>query len=166
MTPLEDTLRELDGTSTDPLSELGKTLGDQPAVLSGLIRLADHDAEPISDRATWLLLDLLRHDVRLTRTQTGDLVDRLAGITSWQAQLHICQSGAYLDVTAAEATIIADWLTPMLRSKRPFLRAWSMDALQHLAAHRSDMIERAEAALQAAEQDPAASVRARARHWR
>ena len=63
-------------------------------------------------------------------------------------------------------TNCADWFETLLKNDRPFLRAWSMDALQKLAQQDAELAQRADTALAAAEHDPAASVRVRARRWR
>ena len=166
MNTLEAALKSYDGKATGILSEIRASFGGRPAFLAELVRLAAHDDAPVSDGATWLIKNLLEDGVRLTRSQTEDLVGRLKAMSSWQAQLHICQSVRYLEASAPLADACADWLTPLLQSDRPFLRAWSMDALHHLAVRSANLAGRAEAALDAAEQDPAASVRARARRWR
>ena len=166
MNTLEAALKSYDGKAASILSEIRAKFGGQSAFLPELVRLAAHEDAHVSDGATWLIKDLLEDGVRLTPSQTEDLIGHLDAMSSWQAQLHICQSVRYLEASAPLADVCADWLTPLLRSDRPFLRAWSMDALQHLALRSATLAGRAEAALNAAEQDPAASVRARARRWR
>ena len=163
---LEQALARFDGKTTAVLSEIRAAHRDRPAFLTALIRLAAHEDSPISDGATWLIKDLLDDGVRLTQAQTEDLVGQLPAVTSWSAQLHLCQCVRHLDPPAAQESVWADWLSGLLISERPFLRAWSMDGLQHLAARDSRLEARAAAALEAAENDPAASVRARARQWR
>lgn len=165
MAALEDALRRFDGKATTILSEARVEFGGRRNFLSELVRLAGHDDAQISAGATWLIKNCLEDGERLTQRQTADLVGRLAAIATWPAQLHICQSMQYLKTPPHLAGRCADWLTPLLQSDRPFLRAWSMDALQHLALRSSELTGRAAAALETAEQDPAASVRARARNW-
>ena len=58
---------------------------------------------------------------------------------------------------------LARWLEPLLRHERPFLRAWSLDALAHLAAAHPGHGAAYAAALVRALEDDAASVTARAR---
>ncbi len=165
MRSLEEALKGFDGKATSMLSEIRAAFGDRAAFPSDLVQLAVHGAPQVSDGATWLIKDLLDDGVRLTRSQTEDLVGHLGAISSWQAQLHICQSVRHLETSAELTDACAAWLTPLLNCDRPFLRAWSMDALQHLASRNKDLDGRATAALGAAAEDPAASVRARARNW-
>lgn len=166
MTKLEDALEDFDGKATSLLSEIKARFGDGPAFIDDLIRLAESASGHVSAGATWLIKNLLEDGGRLSEAQANALLGRLDGISDWQAQLHVCQSLQYLDVPAELAGACAAWLTPILRSDRPFLRGWSMDALQHLASRAPELEDSAAAALRAAETDPAASVRARARGWR
>lgn len=163
MKTLEEALGRYDGKATDVLAEIRATFGSQETLLSELVPLAAHKDAMISDGATWLIKALLGDGGRLTGSETEALLGRLDAITSWQAQLHICQSVGHLAVPTHLARTSADWFEALLKNNRPFLRAWSMDALQELASQDVEMAGRAAAALQAAEQDPAASVRARAR---
>ena len=166
MTELEDALEEFDGKATSLLSEIKARFGDSPAFMDELIRLADCESGHVSAGATWLIKNLLEDGGRLSEQQTQDFLGRLNGVSDWQSQLHVCQSFQYLGMPAELAGACAAWLTPILRSDRPFLRGWSMDALQHLASRAPELGDSAAAALRAAEADPAASVRARARRWR
>ncbi len=166
MNTLEEALKSFDGKATAILSEARATFGDEESLLSGLVPLAAHPESRISDGATWLIRDLLDDGVRLSPSRTEDLVGHFNAAKSWPAQLHLCQSIRHLDLPEHLATRCADWLKPLLQSDRPFLRTWSMDALQHLALRNTNLAGDAKTALDAAEQDPAASVRARARNWR
>ena len=166
MKTLEEALGRYDGKATDVLAEIRTTFRSQETFLSELVPLAAHKDAMISDGATWLIKALLDDGDRLTGSETEALLGGLDAITSWQAQLHICQSVRHLVVPTHLASNCADWFEALLTSNRPFLRAWSMDALQELASRDATLGDRAAAALQAAEQDPAASVRACARRWK
>ena len=165
MKRLRDALGNFDGKAVSMLSEIRAELGGRKTFVSELVALAADDEAAVSDGATWLIKNLLDDGAQLTPSQTEELIDNLDAITTWQAQLHICQSVQNLDVTARQSGAFADWLTPLLQSERPFLRAWSMDALQNLALQNPELVRRASASLEAARQDSAASVRARARRW-
>ena len=166
MKTLEKALARYDGKATDALAEIRAAFGDRRTFLSELISLATHEEATVADGATWLIKAQLDDGARLTSAETEALLGHLSAITSWQAQLHICQSVRHFDVPAHLANSCADWFEALLTIDRPFLRAWSMDALQQLARRDAELTERAETALAAAEQDPAASVRARARQWK
>ena len=166
MSGLEEALKSFDGKATTILSEIRVAFDGRETFLSDLVLLSGHADARVSEGATWLMKDLLEDGICPTPSQTEDLIGRLAGISSWQAQLHICQSIRHIETPAHLAGVCADWLMPLLQSNRPFLRAWSMDALQHLALQNAELAKRADTALSDAEKDPAASVRARARNWR
>jgi len=85
-------------------------------------------------------------------------------LTDWAAVLHLCQSVQYLTVSEENALALAQWLALMLAHQRPFVRAWALDAMGRLAAQDRRFEEQFAEALGAAQQDPAASVRARARN--
>ncbi len=166
MKTLEDALASFDGKATTILTEIRAAFGDSRSFVSDLVRLAAHDEAHVRDGATWLIKALLDDGIRLTPSQTDDLIGRLSDAPSWQSQLHLSQSIRHLEIPEHLAEGCADWLTPLLHNDRPFLRAWSMDALQHLVRSDPNLAGRAETALSVAEQDPAASVRARARACR
>ncbi len=166
MTSLEEALGQFDGKETAVLLEIRVAFGDGAAFRDDLVRLAGQGQAPIASGATWLIKALLDDGVRLTPSQTEALVGDLDALRSWQAQLHVCQSVGRLELSVLQAGTCADWAASLVHSDRPFLRAWAMDALQHLASRSPHARSLAEAALAAAEQDPAASVRARARKWR
>jgi len=166
MSALFEALCEFDGKAVSILSEARARLGARASFLPDLVGLASSQTEHVGDGATWLIKNCLENGERLTPEATEVLFSSLNEIETWPAQLHICQSFAYLDVPATAAPNAADWLDGLLQHTRPFLRAWSMDAYQHLAMQYPRFDARADAALVKAERDQAASVKARARHAR
>lgn len=166
MSALFEALCEFDGNAVSILSEAQAKFGASASFLPELVDLASSQTEHIASGATWLIKNCLEKGERLTPATTAVLFANLNEAKTWQAQLHLCQSFAYLEIPAPAAANTADWLDGLLRHKRPFLRAWSMDAYQHLGKQHPRLEERAEVALTHAEQDEAASVKARARHAR
>lgn len=165
MCELFDDLCAYDGKSVTLLLQAEAKHGAGPTYLSELVRLAASERANVSDGATWLLKAGLEAGAALTADQTGALISNLEKVTHWPAQLHICQLLDLVTVPAAGAAPLAGWLSGLVQHRRPFLRAWSMSALQALAAQHAGHAAQAEAALQAAKADPSASVRARARVW-
>lgn len=169
MTGLAASLRAaisgFDGKAMTLLGEAEAAHGSEPGYIEALIDLVA-DAEPmVGSGSTWLIKSRLENDGALSAKQASALIAALpkGEGAHWSTQLHLCQSIRFISFTAAEAAACKIWLTPLLTHKRPFVRAWSLDALAHLAKahkeHRADF----EAALKQASADGAASVRARAR---
>ncbi len=161
---LKTRLLAFDGRGLSVLGEIEATCMHEGGYCDFLIELAGDPEGSVSSGATWLIKARVERGEALSRAQTMILFSWLASVQDWTAQLHICQSVGHLTVEPADAARLASWLTPLLTHKRPFLRAWSLDALCQIARDNSDYAEEARTALAAAAGDTAASVRARARN--
>ncbi|MGF1476148.1 MAG: hypothetical protein ACFB6S_11350 [Geminicoccaceae bacterium] len=166
MASLHEILNRFDGKTTAGLVEAKQIFSKSETFLAELVDFAADDQDHIAIGATWRIKASLDDGGRLPAWLIEKLIRRLDAVTSWQAQLHICQSARHLAMPDDVAHRFATWLRALLTSDRPFLRSWSMDALQHLASRHSRLRPVAAAALSAAAGDPAASVRARVRRWR
>lgn len=163
---LRDDIAAFDGRATTILGEAEARFRARPDYAASLVALAG-DAEPaVSSGATWLLKAHLEAGGALAPAETDALTASLRAIAAWDAQLHVCQSVRYLTLSARDAGRLARWLESLLAHERPFLRAWSLDALWRLASRHQRHRRRAEQAFEAAGEDPAASVKARARKLR
>jgi len=162
---LED-LREYDGRAMTLLGEVQVRFAAAPGYLMSLADLSSCPEAHVSDGATWLLKAHLENGGTLAPLETNRLLESLPTVTDWAAQLHVCQMLQWLNVGKDQAAPVAAWLEPLTKHERPFLRAWSMSALQALAQQHPSHSENAEAALCRAEGDKAASVKARARQVR
>lgn len=163
MSQLYSDLSAFDGRAISILGEIRKKYDASPSFISDLVTHSASDAPNISEGATWIIKSILEDGHSLTPAQTRKLIDGLQSVSRWQAQLHICQMLGSIDVPTESAPAVADWLSPLLKHDRPFLRAWSMNALQHLAVQHDLYSARAQAALVKAKTDKSPSVRARAR---
>lgn len=166
MSELLQALRAFDGKATTLLTEAHARLGGNPGFLAELAELIGSQEGSVSDGATWLIKTCAESGRLPGPSETGIIVSRLDDVSSWQTVLHLCQTAAHLPFTPEQARRFADWVAQFLGHDRPFLRAWSMAALQHAATHAPDLAPQARAALDRAENDRAASVRARARKIR
>lgn len=157
-------LSDFDGKATTLLGEAEAKFGSEPGYVSALIALsADHEGK-LSAGATWLIKSALEQKRALSQGEVCALLDTLPDVTDWAAQLHLCQSVQFLSIPESHAASLAKWLDPLLSHERPFLRAWSLDALFRLAETHVQFGPEFDAALDQASDDPAASVRARARN--
>lgn len=168
-TTISDLRRDLlafDGRNLTVLGEIAAHHEGDIGYLDGLVALADATDGRVFDGATWLLKAYLEAGGELTKLQCRMLISKLETVENWTTQLHLCQVVRYLSPNRQEAQEIVRWLLPLLSHDRPFLRAWSLDALYHVSARYSAYANRAEEALNSATRDPAASVRARAKNLR
>ena len=161
---LRTRLSAFDGRAMTVLGEIAADFGGADDYPDLLITLAGDASGPVSSGATWLIKSRLEKGARLTDVQTAALCARMDSIEDWSAQLHVCQSVQYLEIGSGEAAGLVRWLKPLLTHKRPFLRAWALDALCHVARRHSGFVCLARDALSNGHDDPAASVRARARN--
>lgn len=167
MTTLEqirEQLHSYDGRSVTMLSELAAQHQSDTSFLDHIIELSGAVEDNISDGATHIIKLHIDDGGGLSAQQTKALVRNCAKITSWAAQLHICQIIARLKISLSQAAALAPWLTLLLSHQRPFLRAWALDAFCAIAQTNNTFKQQALDALTAAENDKAASVRARARN--
>lgn len=164
---LRKNLNDFDGKAISFLGEAETVLCTQEGYIDALIALLAERKGHLASGASWLLKSALEGASDLTPDQIAGLIKRLPDVDDWSAQLHICQMIRLLpglgDVSGKLARDLADWLTAWLDHKRPFIRAWSLDALGALAKQHGDHAAVFNDALAAALSDEAASVRARAR---
>ena len=166
MSDLLQALRAFDGKAVSMLSEARMRFGGQPDFLSELVALIGSQEGAVSDGATWLIKNCAESGVVPGPRQVAAIVARLDAVATWPAALHLLQTAEYFAFTPDQARRFAEWATRFQGHERPFLRAWSMSALQHAAKRAPDLAPLAEAALVLAEEDGSASVRARARKIR
>lgn len=161
---LREELTAFDGKALTILGEIEARHDQEKGYRNSLSTLASDPEPTIASGATWLIKHYLENGGSLTTYQIDQLLSSTPTLTDWMAQLHLCQSIKYLDLTKDEAVILIPWLDILASHQRPFLRAWSLDALCYIARHHPAFRHNASVALEAAEKDKAASVRARARN--
>ena len=161
---LKTRLMAFDGRGLSVLGEIEAACMYHPGYCDVLIELTGDTEGSVSSGATWLIKSNLDRGEALSVEQTKALISQLATVREWPAQLHVCQSIGRLAIDAADTALAVSWLKPLLSHTRPFLRAWSLDALCHIARSSPVYAECAKTALDDAANDSAASVRARARN--
>ena len=166
MSELLEVLRAFDGKATSILLEARTRFDGRMDFLGELAVLVGSQERSVSDGATWLIKTCAESGVVPGPPEIAAIVAQLDAVPTWQAALHLCQTAAFLAFTPDQARRFAEWATQFLDHERPFLRAWSMNALQHAARQAPDLAKLAETALLCAENDGSASVRARARKIR
>ncbi|MHC4262325.1 MAG: hypothetical protein ACYSWX_07390 [Planctomycetota bacterium] len=130
-------------------------------VLDPLIEACASEARCVP--ATWILRQLLERGCELDPARTATLIRSLDRVSDADARLHLCQSMRWLEPSARNAEQLARFLRSGCEGDHKLVRAWSMDGFQHLAGHHPRYVAEARKWLARAAEDPAASVRARAR---
>jgi len=160
---LRAALLEFDGKALSYLSETRVRFRDCPDYLEQLVALAGDRTAHIDSGATWLLKDHFEQGGNLNVTLVEPFLQHLIAAPSWSAALHILQSVQHLDLSRIDALETFATVSTYTEHARPFLRAWAVDAMWRVAGEIPDLHARARQAIEKALQDPAASVRARAR---
>ncbi len=157
---MRDAFAMYDGRSPTVLSEISARHRERAGFLEALIGLIGDDDRMVSEGATWVLKSELETGRRLDESLTARLVAAADRVTAWQAQLHLCQIVAHLEVPESARAPLRTWLIQRLDADRPFLRAWALDGLCHLSdGPLGSLLDRMA-------DDPSASVRARVRNLR
>ncbi|TQV75670.1 hypothetical protein [Denitrobaculum tricleocarpae] len=155
---------EFDGKTTGSLEAACKAVGPDFTGFARLFELAASEDTRLQIAATWALRKLLKLGAEMTAAHCEAFIETATAQTAWEAQLHIAQSVQFIGSEDLNARRLADIITPWHKAKRPFLRAWTLDALCRLAHRDTGLKETAATLLTKAGEDPTASVRARARN--
>lgn len=165
---LREHLSEFDGKATTFLGEAEAALGAKEGYMGALIALLAERQGHVASGASWLIKSALERGGDLSAKHVEAIIQNLPQIEDWSAKLHLCQAirllGGLGEISDNAAGELADWLTALLDHNRPFVRAWSLDALGALAKDHADHAAGFNDALVVAMSDEAPSVRARARH--
>ncbi len=159
-------LGEFDGTRTEPLQRAVDDGVPGPEAWARLAGLFVSDDLLESQAASWVVKGWLEKGHPIPAEAVEILEGHLDRIADAWTRQHLCQSLRHLGLADAPATSIDRWVGAIeawRKEPRPFLRAWATDALYRLAEAHPELKERAATALREAFEDPAASVRARAR---
>ncbi|RNC80267.1 MAG: hypothetical protein ED559_00155 [Phycisphaera sp.] len=159
---LRDDILNWDGKSAAGITDTYEAHANSRGFLGRLIALSGEPECEVG--ATWLV----KHHIEAGASMNADQTDRwyalAPGLTEWGAKLHLLQCMPAVPVPSGHARRIERWLSACLTIEQKFVRAWALSGYADLArAHPRyhdqaiDMLE------DARENDPAASVRARAR---
>lgn len=121
---------------------------------------------PELERAgAWLLRRQVADEGGLPAKDWAVVLDGLAGVTSWEARLELCQLLAgHPALTDVAAEDVAGFLRGCAADGNAFVRAWGVTAFHAFAARHTAHRAEARRLLAAARKDPAKSVQARLRH--
>ncbi|MAK61138.1 MAG: hypothetical protein CMK09_09195 [Ponticaulis sp.] len=156
-------LADFDGNAVSYLSETAAGFRDDPDFHLACLHLMADLAPLIQRGASWIWLDHVRTAKTITPAELDQLLPVLDQITDWGAALHLLQAFDHYPGGSTDPAQLARFFDTYLGHKRPFLRAWAVNALCRLAIYHTAFKPAAQAAHADALKDPAASVRARAR---
>ena len=163
---LTQALSDFDGKSTAPLERFAAAYSADAELVADLCEFAGGGDGNLQTAATWLLKRIGVTGAQLSPGQSEALLHLLIAETGWLPRLHVLQMMAGLTVPAALAEPLMDALAAQAAGANAFIRAWSVHGAAVLADQHPPYRDRALDLLAAAEQDEAASVRARIRRTR
>ena len=157
-----EAIRQWDGKSTLPLTQIYEAYCEKPDFTSILVALLSEQA--VQRGASWLL----KHHV-----DTGHDIDpadaricyhSLDQLSHWDAQLHILQSMHAMPIDEDQKHSVRDFLETSIASKRTLIRAWAYTGFVVLAGQFKEYRSQTHALLlRAKEQESAGSIMVRIR---
>ena len=156
-------LEEYDGRSIAALGEIEHRWSQETNYPNALLDNFNAASPIVQNGASWLFKAFVEKGGSIAAGTSEHLSRQVICLTDWSAMLHVCQSIRYLKFAEDDAGELGRWTRQLLTHNRPFLRAWALDALVHLASFDPALRPAAEMALAEALEDSAASVRTRAR---
>jgi len=163
MATIAQELADYDGKHVETLQELFHAYEPKAAVMRQCIRLSTSERWQSALGATWLMYHWLKNGASLTKKLIAEQAALLPDVTNKWAQMHITRCVPLIEIQQDQAAAFAQFLEGCCGNKMPFLRAWAMDSLYRLALRHDECMPLARARMEAAQDDPAASVRARLR---
>ena len=163
---LTQALFDFDGKSTSPLERFAAAYSADANLVADLCDFAGGDDQNLQAAATWLLKRFGVTGALLTPSQSETLLGLLMRETNWLSRIHVLQMLDSLPVPSSLAEALMRALAVQAAGANTFIRAWSVHGAAALADQHPEYRDQALDLLVAAEQDGAASVRARIRRTR
>lgn len=163
---IREAIRTFDGKHTEPLEAVASALQAQEGCIDELLVLSNSDEAKTQTAATWILKRLHDLPIIFTKSQTQKVLRLLRKVTAWEAKLHLLQILNGLEIPPQNGDRLRKTLDEHIRDENKLVRAWAYNGLfvlgDQIARYRGDVA----ALLDRAQEDPAASVRARVRQIR
>lgn len=163
---LTQALFDFDGKSTAPMERFAAAYSADARLVADLCDFAGGDDRNVQAAATWLLKRFGVTGAQLSPSQSETLLSLLIQETGWLSRIHVLQMMDALIVPLSLAAPLMSALAAQATGANTFIRAWSVHGAATLADQHPEFRDRALDLLAAAEQDEAASVRARIRRTR
>ncbi len=160
---VSEELRQFDGKRIGPLEAVATQLLTCEGSVDELLTLSHRGDGKMQTAATWVLKWLGERHVRLSKSQTQEVIRLLRSVTHWEARLHLLQLINGLEIPPRNGTSLHRILKENLNDDNKLIRAWSYNGLFVLGEQISSFRNQVGELLNKAQHDPAASVRARVR---
>lgn len=155
-----------DGKHTDVLETLGARLVPEPPIIQELCEIAQRDEAKFQAAATWLLKRFQEGRASFSSTHVVDILNLFNHVTYWEARLHLLQMLPEFTIPATQKELLHRVLLDGLNDTNKFVRAWSYQGLASLAEQYDEFRAEVIGLLEVAQQEEAASVKARIRNIR
>ncbi|MCY4020925.1 MAG: hypothetical protein OXG39_16040 [Chloroflexi bacterium] len=159
-------IAEHDGKGSEGLESIAAEIDPSTAVLQALCDFVGSGDGRVQSAASWLLRRYASAGAALSHRQTEQALNVLITGGHWEARLHVMQMMGDLTVPARRAEPLWSALIAQTKDANKFIRAWSYYGLAVIADQHLSYRGQALALLAAADQEDAASVRARVRRIR
>jgi hypothetical protein len=168
---LRQVCESFDGRHTDDLERTLRQCSDRRALLDCTLAIARRGgADRFMVAATWLILNASRRDAEFVDRHAKRWVTMLAAADHWEVRLHLLQLLDGVDMAlslgAPERTALFKAATRSASDDNRLVRAWSLSVLGRLGGHLRSAQGRIAALIAHAEEQEAASVKARIRRLR
>jgi len=159
---LESEIANWDGHCATDIEEIFDRYLSGADFINHLITLLDD--ELLQNGASWLLKHYFETSGVIDKNQAELILSKLYQLNTWQAQLHILQSLAYIPIAVDKKEHVEYFLRNSLSSKNRYVRAWAYDGFYLLSTQFSEYAVEVEQFFEMAMKDEAPSVKARIRN--
>ncbi len=159
-------LRQFDGKHTEPLVPLADDFISSNCNFDELLAIAEHDDVKLQVAATWVLRRCCDNGVSFDEQTTKALIELLSRVSHWEARLHLLQILPSLTIHSGKVSKLWKILVELTGDSNNFVRAWSYNLLAEIGNQYPKRQKEVLGLLETADQDKAASVRARIRQIR
>lgn len=159
-------LRRFDGKHSEPLVSVADDIISSGGRFDELLAIAEQDDVKLQVAATWVLKRCCGNGISFGPQTTNGLIELLSRVSHWEAQLHLLQIIPSLTIPPDKISKLWRTLIELTDDPNNFVRAWSYNLLAEIGNQQSRRRKKVLELLESAEQDKAASVRARIRQIR
>ena len=114
--------------------------------------------------STWIVKAALEKGGQIPQSVIDELIVAISSFEHWEPKLHFLQCIQFLDVLQGDAEVIRTYCEACEEDKKTLVRVWALDAYLRLSFGEDALLDVVAHKLEAALNDKAASMRARARN--